>query len=96
MKFRETFFTVVLFSVLGLTWSFTEDRSSVQPFVRQLTATIQDNKVMLQWVDAQDGKGPVYIYRKIISSGSSGPQDLDPVQVPRGVQSYIDPIVIEK
>ena len=92
MKFRETFFTVVLFSVLGLTWSFTEDRSSVQPFVRQLTATIQDNKVMLQWVDAQDGKGPVYIYRKIISSGSSGPQDLDPVQVPRGVQSYIDPI----
>jgi hypothetical protein len=92
MKFRVKFLALFLFSLLGIAWVVPEETAPQGPFVRQISATLQDNKVLLQWVDAPDGTGPVYIYRKVIKPGSAAPQELEPVQVPRGVQSYIDPI----
>uniref|UniRef100_A0A7C3IH86 Uncharacterized protein n=1 Tax=Gracilinema caldarium TaxID=215591 RepID=A0A7C3IH86_9SPIR len=92
MKFRVKFLALFLFSLLGIAWVVPEETALKGPFVRQISATIQDNKVLLQWVDAPDGTGPVYIYRKVVKPGSAAPQELEPVQVPRGVQSYIDPI----
>jgi len=92
MKIRVQFLTVFLLSLLGIVWVYPEEPIPQGPFVRQLSATIQDNKVLLQWIDAPDGMGPVYIFRKVVQSDSASPQELEPVQVPRGVQSYIDPI----
>jgi len=92
MKFRVKFLALFLFSLLGMAWVVPEETAPQGPFVRQISATLQDNKVLLQWVDAPDGTGPVYIYRKVVKPGSAAPQELEPVQVPRGVQSYIDPI----
>ena len=92
MKLPNKFLPIFLFSLLGIAWLFPEDKDPQGPFVRQLSATVQNNQVLLQWVDAPDGTGPVYIYRKIIKADSASPVALEPVEVPRGVQSYIDTI----
>lgn len=92
MKHPEKVFLLILIALCTLYPILAEEAAPVLPFVRQLTASVQDNVVRLQWIDAPDSTGPVTIFRKIIPAGSSTPKDLDTVQVPRGVQSYIEPI----
>ncbi|MCA1950058.1 MAG: hypothetical protein LDL24_05780 [Treponema sp.] len=92
MKHLEKVFLLILIALCKLYPVLAEDAAPSLPFVRQLTAAVQDNVVRLQWIDAPDSTGPVTIFRKIIPAGSSTPKDLDTVQVPRGVQSYIEPI----
>ncbi|WP_304221854.1 tol-pal system YbgF family protein [Gracilinema caldarium] len=92
MKHPEKVFLLILIALSKLYPILAEDTTSALPFVRQLTAAVQDNVVRLQWIDAPDSTGPVTIIRKIIPAGSSTPKDLDSIQVPHGVQSYIEPI----
>ncbi len=92
MKHPEKVFLAVLITLSNLYQILAEDAVPTLPFVRQLTATIQDNLIRLQWIDAPDSTGPVSIFRKTIPAGSYTPKDLETVQVPRGVQSYIEPI----
>jgi hypothetical protein len=62
--------------------------------VSDLQGEVKNNLLRLSWVDSPDAKGPVYIYR------SASPFERDtnlsllrrPIEVPYGVQSYIDEI----
>ena len=68
------------------------DTTLSTPFVRQISAKVQGNTVHLTWIDAPNSTGPVYIYRKFLNSATGVPTDLAPVQIPRGIQSFLDPI----
>ncbi|AEJ19378.1 tetratricopeptide repeat protein [Gracilinema caldarium] len=93
MYFRITLIPILIFSLVLLTLGFPEENNAQSgPFVRQIAATIQDDKVILHWVDPPDGSGPVYIYRKIKQAREKNILEQEPVQIPRGVQSYIEPI----
>jgi len=67
--------------------------STFDPFISRLQADVKNNIVSLSWVDSQDAKGPVYIYRSVYPFGASNPlQRSTPVQIPFGVQYYVDEI----
>jgi hypothetical protein len=59
------------------------------PFVSRISAEVRNNLIRLSWTDSKDIRGPVYVYR----SGTpftGAPPAARPVEVPYGVQSYID------
>jgi hypothetical protein len=61
------------------------------PFVSRISAEVKNNLIRLSWADSQDIRGPVYIYRSILPFDETYPPSrLRPVEVPYGVQSYID------
>jgi hypothetical protein len=61
------------------------------PFVSRLQGEAKNNLVRLSWIDSPDVRGPVYIYRSQSSFGQNTTDSLArPVEVPYGVQSYID------
>ena len=63
------------------------------PIVSRLQGEVRNNLVRLSWVDSPDVRGPVYLYRSAFPfeglipfpGGSS-------VEIPYGVQSYVDEI----
>ncbi|MDR2371432.1 MAG: hypothetical protein LBD71_08125 [Treponema sp.] len=61
------------------------------PFVSRLKAEVKNSLLRLSWIDSQDARGPVYIYRSTRPFTESGETALlNPVTVPYGVQSYVD------
>ncbi len=93
MDFRFKLIPILLFSLSVIALAFPEEQTPQGvPFVRQIAATIQEDKVVLHWVDAPNSSGPVYIYRKIIQANAKNILEQEPVQIPYGVQSYIEPI----
>jgi hypothetical protein len=58
-----------------------------------LRAEVKNNLIRLSWTDSADARGPVYIYRSKTPFDAANPYSrLRPVEVPYGVQSYIDEI----
>ena len=63
------------------------------PFISRLQGEVKNNIVSLSWIDSQDVKGPVYIYRSVYPfSGSNQLQRSTPIKIQYGVQSYVDEI----
>jgi hypothetical protein len=61
------------------------------PFVSRISAEVRNNLIRLSWVDSEDIRGPVYIYRSIVPFDEAHPPfRIRPIEVPYGVQSYID------
>ncbi|GHV63722.1 hypothetical protein AGMMS49587_14610 [Spirochaetia bacterium] len=62
------------------------------PHVSVLRAEVRNNLIRLTWTDSPDAPGPVNIYRSNspFTPDSAPGQHLQPVEVPYGVQSYID------
>ena len=67
--------------------------STFDPFVSRLQGDVKNNVVSLSWVDSQDAKGPVYIYRSVYPfGGTNSLQRGSPVKIAYGVQSYVEEI----
>jgi hypothetical protein len=63
------------------------------PFVSGIEAEPRNNLIRLSWVDSPDATGPVYIYRAPAPFDDANSYALiRPIEVPYGVQSYIDEI----
>jgi hypothetical protein len=63
------------------------------PFVTGIKAESRNNLIRLSWVDSPDAKGSVYIYRSSAPFNDVNSYTLiRPIEVPYGVQSYIDEI----
>jgi hypothetical protein len=61
------------------------------PFVTRLEAEAKNNLLRLSWVDSPDVRGPVFIYRsRVPIEGAAPGARIRPIEVPYGVQSYID------
>jgi hypothetical protein len=61
------------------------------PFVSRISAEVKNNLIRLSWIDSKDIRGPVYIYRSILPFDEANPPSrVRPIEVPYGVQSYID------
>jgi hypothetical protein len=59
------------------------------PFISRLSAEVKNNLVRLSWIDSQDIRGPVYIYRSKEPFTGEIPRSR-PAEVPYGVQTYVD------
>ncbi|QQO08288.1 hypothetical protein [Breznakiella homolactica] len=90
---------IILFACLcvlsaAAVFSQTSDSAVFAPFISRLTVEVRNNLIRLSWRDSQDVRGPVYVYRSERPFESTGPSGLErPVEVPYGVQSYIDEVV---
>jgi hypothetical protein len=63
------------------------------PFVTGIKAEPRNNLIRLSWTDSPDARGSVYIYRAPAPFDEDNPYTLiRPIEVPYGVQSYIDEI----
>jgi hypothetical protein len=61
------------------------------PFVSRISAEVKNNLIRLSWVDSVHIRGPVYIYRSTVPFDETHPPSrVRPIEVPYGVQSYID------
>jgi hypothetical protein len=62
--------------------------------VSGLQGEVKNNLLRLSWVDSPDARGPVYIYRSASPFEEGANLSLlgKPIEVPYGVQSYIDEI----
>jgi len=68
-------------------------QTTFDPFISRLQGEVKNNIVSLSWVDSQDVKGPVYIYRSVYPfSGSNPLQRSTPIKIQYGTQSYVDEI----
>ena len=80
-------------AVLPLAAQTHQETEVFAPFVTQLKGEATDSIVRLSWVDSQNARGPVYIYRSTIPFNRVGsPLRITPVEVPYGVQSFVDRI----
>ena len=63
------------------------------PFVTRLQGEVKNNLIRLSWTDSPDIRGPVFIYRSSLpfDTGNSV-TTANAVEVPYGVQSYVDEI----
>jgi hypothetical protein len=63
------------------------------PFVSRLQGELKNNLLRLSWIDSPSVRGPVYIYRSNLPFEEISPASRSrPVEVPYGVESYIDEI----
>jgi hypothetical protein len=61
------------------------------PLISRLAAEVRNNLIRLTWIDSRDARGPVYVYRSETPFDETRLGALrQPVEVPYGVQSYID------
>jgi hypothetical protein len=100
-KIRFLIRFVWVFSLLGFVFPagiFSQERGpggpEFSPFVSRLRAETRNNMVRLTWKDSPDVRGPVYVYR---SNSPINPERpiaglQRPIEVPYGVESYIDEI----
>jgi hypothetical protein len=65
---------------------------SFAPFVSNLEGEAKNNLIRLTWKDSPDAKGPVYIFRSDTPFDTARPGfgKAPPVEVPYGVEYYID------
>jgi len=81
----------LLFSALGGVSGQEGAAQIFAPFVTQFHGEIRGSLLRLSWKDSPDVRGPVYIYRsRTPISLSDLPRLNKPVEIPYGVQSYID------
>ena len=66
------------------------------PFVSRFQGEIRNNLVRLSWIDSPDVRGPVYIYRSNRPfEGSQAFPGTRPIEIPYGIQSFVDEIETE-
>jgi hypothetical protein len=94
MKTKRLFFVVLIMGALPLA---AQSESAVfAPFVSRLQGEVKNNLVRLSWADSPDVQGSVYIYRaaqpfeRSVLSSAAGP-----IEIPYGVQSFVDEIETE-
>jgi hypothetical protein len=85
----SVFVAVLMMAVPG----FSQERRSAvfTPFISRLAVEGRNNLIRLTWADSRDAQGPVYVYRSKTPIDETRIAALEnPVEVPYGVQSYID------
>ncbi|GHU07311.1 hypothetical protein FACS1894151_01430 [Spirochaetia bacterium] len=89
--FRRNQAVLSVLLLLAVLPAFSQENAIFVPFVSRLQAEIRGNLIRLTWNDSPDVQGPVYIYRSQAPFDTAHPPSrLLPVEVPYGVQSYID------
>lgn len=68
----------------------TQGETGFMPYVSRIKAEARNNLIRITWVDSQDARGPVYIFRSTRPFSDSVPPNIRPVEVRYGEQSYID------
>ena len=90
MRIRILWVTALLFTAFSLSLAAQEE-SVFAPFVSRLQGELRNNLVRLSWQDSPDVQGPVYIFRSNNPmEGNFPPLGIRPVEVPYGVQSFVD------
>jgi hypothetical protein len=69
----------------------TGEASVFAPFISRISVEVRNNLIRLNWIDSTDIRGPVYVYRSSTAFTNGLPASR-PVEVPYGVQSYIDEV----
>jgi hypothetical protein len=70
-----------------------EKKPVFTPFVTGIKTEVRNNLVRLSWIDSPDSTGSVYIYRSSTPFNDANSYTLiRPIEVPYGVQSYIDEV----
>jgi hypothetical protein len=106
MKISRIVFTLVLALVLfGRETAHAQDgegeNSIYAPFVSQIKTEMKNNLIRLSWLDSPDARGSVHIFRSETPFDETGPlawkssdlrRIIPNIEVPYGVQSYIDEI----
>jgi hypothetical protein len=87
-KLSLLFIIYYLFSII----SVSAQESVYAPFVTRLECGLNGNMARLSWVDSADETGPVFIYRSTspFTDTTNYAHLGRPVEIPYGVQSYID------
>jgi hypothetical protein len=63
------------------------------PFVSRLQGEVKNNLLRLTWLDSSSVRGPLFIYRSTVPFEEISPASRNrPIEVPYGVESYIDEI----
>jgi len=94
MKTKRLFWVVFTLAFIVLPVS-AQTTQVFAPFVSELEGEIRNGLIRLSWVDSQDIRGPVYIYRStnpfdgMIPLQESGPR---PIIIPYGAQSHVDEV----
>ena len=90
MRIRIFWVITLLFTALSLSLAAQEE-SVFAPFVSRLQGEVRNNLVRLSWQDSPDVRGPVYIFRSNNPiEGNFPPLGIRPVEIPYGVQSFVD------
>jgi hypothetical protein len=86
------FLSLMLALLLLPAAAFPQEEPPFTPFVSELEAEAKNNLIRLTWKDSPDAKGPVYIYRSDTPFNTARPGfgKAQPVEVPYGVEYYID------
>jgi hypothetical protein len=86
--------SLFIFQLPFLGYAQSQNGSSIfAPFVSKLWGEVKNNLIRLTWVDSSDIQGPVYIYASQTPFDNAHPFYLvHPIEVPYGVQSYIDEV----
>ncbi|MDR0759347.1 MAG: hypothetical protein LBF74_04470 [Treponema sp.] len=93
-QFRLVIFLAAFFTVSA--YAQTKSGGSIlAPFVSRLQGEVKNNLIRLTWIDSQDVRGPVFIYRSQTPFDNAHPYYLvHPIEAPYGAQSYIDEVEI--
>jgi hypothetical protein len=87
---------IIIFALLlGIPWEFAFSQGTetavFAPVVSRISAEVRNRLIRLSWVDSDDVRGPVYVYRSAAPFTGTFPVTR-PVEVPYGAQSYIDEV----
>ena len=91
MKKRFFLAAALFIAVFVLPLTAQEGSSVFAPFVSRLQGELRNNLVRLSWQDSPDVRGPVYIFRSSFPIEGT-PHGIRPVEVPYGVQSFVDEV----
>jgi hypothetical protein len=90
MKYRQSLVPAALALLLSGA-AYAQEGGVFAPFVTRLAGEVKNNLLRLSWVDSPDVRGPVFIYRsRAPIEGTNPGARIRPIEVPYGVQSYID------
>lgn len=94
MKIKRLFWTAITMALAILPLS-AQSTQVFAPFISALQGEVKNGLIRLSWIDSPDIKGPVYIYRStqpFEGSDQFHETGAKPVEIPYGVQSYVDEI----
>jgi len=87
---KKMFFPVIITLFLAIPAGLFAQDKDHKPYVSQIKVESRNNLTRLSWVDSQDARGPVYIFRSARPFNGAIPPNIRPVVVRYGEQYYID------
>ena len=102
MKIKRLFWIALTFALI-ITPISAQTTQVFAPFVSELQGELRNGLIRLSWIDSPDIKGPVFIYRSTrpfdggspLQGSGTEPRLARPIEIPYGVQSYVDEIEAE-